>query len=65
MPPEYTASDRANAIINDVLTLFREQPDYESIAYWEQDLVQRIAYVSAVAQAEKVTPPGGWDQFGR
>lgn len=65
MPPEYDTDNHANDIVNDVLALFREQPDYESISYWEHDIVHRIAYVSAIAQAEKVMPPEGWDRFGR
>lgn len=56
---------RVEQIVQDVLVLFREQPDYDCIAHWEDELVRRIAYVSAIAQSEKVTPPGGWDPFGR
>ena len=47
------------ALMEDVYALFRSRDDYED------DLVARIQYASAVVQAEKVTPPGGWDPYGR
>ncbi len=48
-----------------VYALFRAQSGYEDVSVTEHDLVARIQYASAVVQAEKVAPPGGWDPYGR
>ena len=53
------------ALMEGVYALFRSRDDYESVSETEHDLVARIQYASAVVQAEKVTPPGGWDPYGR
>ena len=53
------------ALMEDVYALFRSRDDYEDVSEAEHDLVARIQYASAVVQAEKVTPPGGWDPYGR
>lgn len=51
--------------MEEVYALFRAQTDYEDVSIAEHDLVARIQYASAVVQAEKVMPPGGWDPYGR
>ena len=53
------------ALMEGLYALFRSRDDYESVSETEHDLVARIQYASAVVQAEKVTPPGGWDPYGR
>lgn len=53
------------SIVDEALALFRNQPDYESVSYWEHELVRNISYASGVVQSEKVAPPGGWDILGR
>lgn len=63
----HTSETNANidALMEDVYSLFREQINYEGVSYLEHNIIERIQYASAVVQSEKVTPPGGWDIFGR
>lgn len=35
------------------------------VCRYEQTLNYEIAYHAAIAQAERVKPPGGWDVLGR
>lgn len=62
---EQEQSAPIGALMEEVYALFRAQTDYEDVSIAEHDLVARIQYASAVVQAEKVMPPGGWDPYGR
>lgn len=58
-------NDSIASLMDTIYTLFRAQDTYDDVARIERDVVERIQYASAIVQAEKVTPPGGWDPFGR
>lgn len=54
-----------DSLMEAVYALFRSQDDYEQVSRLEHDVIDRIQYASALVQAEKVTPPEGWDPLGR
>ncbi len=62
---ESETNESINALMENVYSLLREQVTYENVSSLERNIIERIQYASAVVQSEKVTPPGGWDLFGR
>lgn len=58
-------NENIDALMENVYSLFREQITYEGVSNLERNIIERIQYASAVVQSEKVTPPGGWDIYGR
>lgn len=52
-------------IKNATANLFETAETEEGVCELERALNQEIMYLAAVAQSERVMPPGGWDQFGR
>lgn len=57
--------EQINTLVEKTSSLLREQTDHESVSELEHELIARIQYASAIVQAEKVTPPEGWDPLGR
>lgn len=45
--------------------LFKLAETEEDVCDIEHALKREIMYLAAIAQSERVMPPGGWDRFGR
>lgn len=53
------------AIQSAVARIFELAHTEEEVYHLEKAINHEIMYLAAIAQAECVKPPQGWDQFGR